>query len=214
MRRFQLAALALVLAGFWMAGAIRGQDNSGPLGPAAYGPVYASVYQEESRWQRFWRSTRRDTQRNAFWFDSFVPAERASVRNPLALQVANGWRLQNTIDYHYFEEDSARLNTAGEDKIRNILELTEQQEEFRAIFVQRASTPELTVARIAAVQEAVRRNVPGGEEVPVLETSRTLRGWPAQYVDDIDSRFRESTPDPRVPPYTRSDSGGGASAGS
>jgi hypothetical protein len=75
-------------------------------------------------------------------------------------------------------------------------------------------SPELTVARTIAVQTAARRYLPAGEDLPVMETNRTLRGWPAQYVDDIDEKWRETTPDPRLPEYTRADggSGGGGSA--
>ena len=215
MRRY-LTATALMLASPLVAGSMRGQEPLPPVGGPGFGaPVtYSSTYTEESRLRKWWRSTRRDTQRNNFWFDSFVPADRCAVRNPMALQVANGWRLQNTIDEHYFEEDTSRLTVAGEAKIRNILELTEFQEEFRTIYVQRAVQPEITVARIAAVQEAARRFLPAGVEPCIEETNRTLRGWPAQYVDDIDTQFRETTPPPRIPEYQRADGGGGGGAAS
>src|SRR3569833_1795696 len=48
-----------------------------------------------------WRGFVRDTQRNNAWPEAFVPADRARVRDPFAIQTANGWRHQNTLgDQH------------------------------------------------------------------------------------------------------------------
>jgi len=145
----------------------------------------------------FWDSVIRDARRNNCWPEAFLRADRLAVRVPFALMVRNGWRRQNMLADHYFEEGGNTLNEAGELKIRWIM--TQAPKHHRDIYVRRALTPEATVARIEAVQKFAIQFAEEGPLPTVLETSLDATGWPAARVEMIDKRWTESAPDPRLP---------------
>ena len=52
-------------------------------------------------------SIAQDTKRRNCWPDPFVSWDRASVRAPFVVQVANGWRRQNMLGEFHFEPGPA-----------------------------------------------------------------------------------------------------------
>lgn len=144
-----------------------------------------------------------DTKRNNCWPKPFLCPDRETVRAPLFVMVANGWERQNTLGNHHFKGNE--LSEAGQLKVRWIVEQAPRH--HRTIFVRRADTPEETAARMDVVQQAAIQWVPEGELPAVLETTRDLGSWPAERVDTIDRKFRDTTPDPRLPEL-KTDSGG------
>jgi hypothetical protein len=167
-------------------------------------PARAQQCSQCSWWHAFWQSVARDWRRNNCWPDAFVGADRLAVRAPFVLMVKNGWRRQNLIADHHFEEGTAKLNNAGELRVRWIM--TGAPPQHRTIYVRRADTPEDTAARVAAVEEYAGKFAEDGQSPTVLETNVSMSGWPAARVDMIDRRSLESAPDPRLP---EAGSGGG-----
>ncbi|HEX4150543.1 MAG TPA: hypothetical protein VHY20_16210 [Pirellulales bacterium] len=174
MRR-SLAATAVVLAVAFSASVSRG------------GEWFAT------RWHNFCAIT----QRNNAWPEAFVPTDRAAARAPFAGCVMAGWRVQNTLSDYHFETDTGALKESGLIKVRRIV--TESPPDFRAIFVLRADSAQLTAARLASTQEAAAHYALPGNLPQVGETFVAPRGSPAYYVVDIDRSFQESTPEPRLP---------------
>lgn len=154
---------------------------------------------------QFVRNAARDFKRNNCWPEPFLCPDRQSVRAPLGLMVHNGWLRQNMIADHHFQEGSSQLTEAGERKVRWII--NQAPKHHRAIFVHTAETAEETAARIDVVQQLAIRLLPEGELPPVMQTNLDAGGWPAERVDAIDRKFRDTTPDPRLPELQ---SGGGA----
>jgi len=146
-----------------------------------------------------------DTKRNNCWPKPFVCPDREAVREPFFAMVAKGWQRQNTLGDYHFEGETGKLTEAGELKVRWIVEQAPRH--HRTIFVRRADSPEETAARIDLVQQAAIQWVPEGELPPVLETNLDAGSWPADRVDTIDRKFRDTTPDPRLPELT-TDTGG------
>jgi len=157
----------------------------------------APVKAQCSRTQLFWDSVVRDWKRNNCWPDPFLRPDRHAVRAPFVLMVNNGWRRQNMVADHHFEEGTTSLNEAGELKIRWIM--TEAPRHHRTIYVRRAKTPEETSARIEVVRQIAAQFAEANQTPVVLETTLDASGWPADRVDMIDRRWLESTPDPRLP---------------
>src|SRR5690606_25523467 len=124
-----------------------------------------------------WHSVCRDFRRNNCWPEPFVRSDRAAVCAPFNVMIQNGWRLENTLSEHHFERGEAELSRAGVAKIENVL--TNAPPEARTIFVLRAATPELTAARIAAVQTTARRYLVAGEQAQVVETLTAPKGTQA-----------------------------------
>jgi hypothetical protein len=156
------------------------------------------------------QSIPRDIKRRQCWPQPFDAPDRAAVRAPFATMVANGWRKQNLLGDYYFEPNTGKLNEAGSLKVRWII--TEGPEQHRIIYVRVADSEEATAARIAVVQEQVARIAAKGSLVPVLPTTISDEGWPADEVETIARTYRKSTPVPRLPAAASTSSGSGNGA--
>jgi hypothetical protein len=148
-------------------------------------------------WRQFWSNTKRDWHRNNCWPDPFVYPDRASTVAPLALQVSNGWRMQNLVGEYYFDNRSHQLTAAGRDRVRWIV--TQAPAQFRTVFVQRGNTPDQTAMRVDSIQKFAAEMFPTGELPAVVDTNLQPRGWPADYINTVYSTFEKSTPSPRLP---------------
>ena len=164
---------------------------------AGFAQAVPAEAQQCSAWQAFWHSVARDWKRNNCWPEAFLGPDRVAVRSPFVVMVKNGWRRQNLVADHHFEEGTATLNRSGQLKVRWIM--TQAPRQHRTIYVRRAETPEDTAARIAAVQEYGVRFAEDGQLPMVLETNVDTTGWPAARVDMIDRKSLDSAPDPRLP---------------
>ena len=141
-------------------------------------------------------SIARDVKRRQCWPEPFVGPDRASVRSPFVIQVANGWRRQNMLGEFHFEPGSKQLTEAGRLKVRWILTACPQQ--HRLIYVHIGLNAEETSTRIATVQKLAAHIAPNNVP-PVMSTSIPDEGWPADEVDLIGRKFRATMPDPRLP---------------
>jgi len=156
---------------------------------------------------RCFGSIARDIKRRQCWPEPFTEPDRTAVRAPMVIMVNNGWRRQNMLGEFHFEPATGQLTEAGRLKVRWIV--TEAPQQHRIVYVHTADGNEETAARIAAVQLLAARYAPPGEMPPVLPTSISDQGWPADQVDLIGRKFLASTPDPRLP--TQKSSGGNSS---
>jgi hypothetical protein len=156
-------------------------------------------------------SIAQDIKRRQCWPEPFTGPDRATVRAPFVIQVANGWRRQNMLGDVHFEQSTGQLTEAGRLKVRWILTSAPQQ--YRLVYVHAAEKGEETAARIAAVQQLVGQLSPNNL-APVLATSISDDGWPADQVDLIGRKFQSSTPPPRLPAPTGTGGGSGSGGGS
>jgi hypothetical protein len=152
------------------------------------------------------KSFGRTFKQNNMWPEPFIYADRDAVRAPFAIMVHNGWRRQNTLTDAHFELNGAELTEAGRLRIRWIV--TQAPESAKTIYVLRTDDPERTAARIMAAEEAAAKYALGGVIPPVLETQKAYESTPADYIDEVDRKFRETTPDPRLPDAEESDAEG------
>jgi hypothetical protein len=162
--------------------------------------------------KRAWMSVCRDFKRNNNWPDPFVTADRLTTRIPFDVCTANGWRIQNTLSDHHFEDDSTKLTEAGRLKVSAII--NESPVAYRAIFILRDVDPSITAGRIGSVQEAVSVVLGDRPPVPIFETYEKPRGTSAMYVDEVTRRYQATIPDPRIPTDESSTSTGSGSSGS
>lgn len=145
----------------------------------------------------FWHDYTSSYLRNKHWPEPYVHYDRESVAAPFATMIHNGWRLQNLIDEHHFKKDTSELNESGLLKVRWIV--TQAPERQRVVFVERSSSNDATAARLRVVQSAAERFVVGSEIPDVRETHITSHGWPGEYVELINTKFKASMKDPRLP---------------
>ena len=140
-----------------------------------------------------------DTKRRNCWPDPFLCPDRATVCAPFAIMVANGWRRQNMLGEFHFQPETGQLTEAGRLKVRWIL--TSGPREHRLVYVHMADTSNETSARVAAVLNWAAQIAPN-DVPPVLTTSISDDGWPADQVDLIGRKFQALTPLPRLPAST------------
>ncbi len=172
--------------------------------------VFASATQVSADWCfGIFDSLATDTKRRQCWPDPFQGPDRATVRAPYATMVANGWRRQNLLGEFHFESGTGQLTEAGRLKVRWILTAGPQQ--HRLIYVHTAEHEQETSARIAAVKQLVVQISPQ-ELPPVLPTSISDDGWPADRVDMIGRKFQAATPAPKLPAPSNN-VGGSSSSG-
>jgi hypothetical protein len=169
--------------------------------------AFASATQVSAGWFfGIFDSIARDVKRRQCWPDPFLAQDRAAVRAPYALMVANGWQRQNMLGEYHFEPGTGQLNEAGKLKVRWILTTGPQQ--HRIVYVHRANANEEMSARMAAVRQLASQISPD-DMPPVLPTSISDEGWPADQVDQIGRKFQASAPPPRLPAMQSSGTGGG-----
>jgi hypothetical protein len=158
----------------------------------------------------FFGGIAKDVKRRQCWPEPFAAPDRSAVRTPFATMVANGWRRQNMLGEVYFEPNTGQLTEAGRMRVRWIL--TAAPEQHRLVYVHTANTPEETSARMASVQQLARQIAPNRVS-PVLPTSISDDGWPANEVDAIGRKYNSSQPTPRLPMPSASSSGGAGGGG-
>lgn len=134
---------------------------------------------------------------NQQWPWPFFCPDRVAVREPFAMMVDNGWRRQNLLGEHHFAPESDKLTTAGELKIRWIV--NQAPPERRSIFVERALDPADTELRLSIVRDYAARASFDGQEPPVAATHLESEGRPAGTVDWVYVRFQENMPAPVLP---------------
>ena len=142
----------------------------------------------------FVNSVARDTKRRNCWPAPFVCPDRQAARAPFCIEVENGWRRQNMLGDFYFEPTTGQLTEAGKLKIRWIV--FEAPEQHREIFVHIAQTIEETQARLAACTAEAASLAPQGQVPPVMQTSISDSGYPADRVDLIERKYQSSMPIP------------------
>jgi len=141
---------------------------------------------------------------NRDWPYPYVYPDREVVRGTMSIIVANGWRTQNTLGDQYFVDEGSELSDAGKLKLRYIARLTPAQR--RTVFVLESDDPTVTAARVEAVQTAMAHYLAAGEEPMVTTTRVPNLGSSADYIDQVERKFRDTTPDPRIPKESTDDS--------
>lgn len=162
----------------------------------------SGVLPAQADWLRSWAQ---DARRNNAWPRPFIQADREAVWAPFSVMVMKGWERQNTLDAHHFNEDN-ELNEAGRRKVHQIV--TTAPEQYRSIYIERDPNADVTAARVAAAQDIAARYATHREMPQVLETTIPYRGWPGEYADAIDSKYRDSQPEPRIPAMQNTSSSG------
>jgi hypothetical protein len=144
------------------------------------------------------------------WPSQYIYADRVVMQASFNAMTTNGWRRQNMLGEFHFEPKTGQLTEAGQVKVRWIL--TACPEEHRLVYVHIAATQEETLARVTSVRQWASQVAPNNG-APVLTTSISDDGWPADRVDMINRSIQKSMPAPRLPylPNSNDSSSGGSS---
>lgn len=137
---------------------------------------------------------------NKIWPIPYVYPDRQAAAAPFQTMINKGWQRQNTLgDYHF--DEANRLTEAGRLKVRWIL--TDPALDRRQVFVHGSISPEETASRVSSVQQFLAYAQNGENAAGVAESNLAAPSYPADYVDEIGRKFRESIPLPRLPERER-----------
>jgi len=132
-----------------------------------------------------------------YWPHPYTCQDRDYVRSISAAQTSNGWVTMTTLyDYHF--DDSQKLNDSGRMQLRWILENAPTQ--HRYAFVQAGIDNATSQTRLEAVKSEATQLVGADQVPPVLVRVTSPLGRPAEEVDSIRRKERESILKPRITP--------------
>jgi hypothetical protein len=134
---------------------------------------------------------------NQLWPQQFVGQDRINAAAPFDVMVRNGWRRQNLLGTHHFNEDCTQLTDSGRLRMQWIL--TQLPPEHRQVFVERSIDPSVTQARIETARGYASQVVIDGTPADVTDTHIVSEGRPAPTVDYVNTQFRENMPIPALP---------------
>ena len=106
--------------------------------------------------------------------------------------VNNGWRRQNLLGAHHFDEESQKLTPAGELKVR--WTMTQTPPQHRQLYIERAIDPSVTEQRIATARNFAAQASMDGSEPVVQDTHIMSPGRPATSVVFEQKSFHERKP--------------------
>lgn len=153
-----------------------------------------------------------ETRQNNRWPYPYFCADRQAEREPYEIMVQNGWRRQNLLADHYFQEKTGELTEPGQAAVRRIA--NEVPAPHRTIYVHKGQTPQQTAARIKAVQQYAAKVAADGNVPPILETNVSPAGYPAGWPPvregAVSRRFQVWVPEKIYLPDPTSNSGGNA----
>ena len=89
-----------------------------------------------------------------YWPYPYNCEDRAFERGILQQQANAGWEIATTLHDYHFDEETNRLNTAGEAHLRWIL--TQARQQYRTTFVASGTNAEIGEFRLAHVQNLAR----------------------------------------------------------
>ena len=157
-----------------------------------------SEYTRRDRWHAFWAEFRSDYKETNRWPEPYNYADREAVHEPFIRMVNKGWRLQTTISQDHFISGTPRLTESGKLKIRWIINHVPIEQ--RTIYVQRGPGPEITAARVEAITQVAETLSYDGSIPNVVVSNTEIPSWAAEYIDVIERRYLETTPEPRLGP--------------
>lgn len=127
---------------------------------------------------------------NEAWPYPHVCSDRQWAVAPFETMVQNGWRRQNLLGAHHFDEETQRLTRAGELKVR--WTMTQNPPQYRKLYVERSLDPSVTEQRIATARAFAAQASMEGSEPVVAETHILSQGRPATSVVFEQKSFQEN----------------------
>lgn len=151
-----------------------------------------------AEWHSFWNRAHKDKLRNNSWPAPFQKADRATVCQTLSVQLANGWKRQNTLSGVYFDQDTHALNEAGRRKLYSIV--TSAPEAFNTIYVVQSMNPAAQERRVASIKQT-SSELFAGMTPDVMPVRISPPSWSADYIDNITRQVEATIPSPRLPAF-------------
>jgi hypothetical protein len=164
----------------------------------------------QAGWPEAHRERQIDKARNNYWPQPFRSMDAAAAVSPFDVMRCNGWRLFNTLNSCLFDE-KGQLTEVGKLQLYRVI--NHSPVDKRMIYVSKATTEQLTAARVESIELAISEFMPSGELPPILVSHEEQPISSGQYQTALNRALMRSVPTPRLPAIS-SGGGGGESEGS
>jgi hypothetical protein len=150
-------------------------------------PFSRPVGREQAFWQKYHTAH--------YWPHPYNCEDREFARSIIQQQTLLGWESATTLHDFHFHPETHRLNSAGENHLRWIL--TQAPVQYRTAYVARGMSEEVSLFRLAQVQEAARE-LSGSDATPVFLKYDSFLGRPAIEIDTLRRLELQAIPQPRL----------------
>lgn len=169
-----------------------------------YGKAWPPYARPVGKGQPFWHKYHTAH----YWPHPYNCEDREYLRSIITQQTINGWDTAMTLHDYHFDQESNRLNSAGERHLTWILLQSPQQ--YRAVYVSRGSSEQVAQFRLNLVQETAQ-SICGSGLPPILLKYDNFIGRPAIEIDTLRRLELQAIPQPRL--FMISAGGAGSSDG-
>lgn len=201
MTRISIVVLGMWLVGFASSGIAQTETVSNVGGECSTNDCVTENETYFGSWSAKWDLTKQHAdliaQRNDAWPKPFQCYDRQSYHSIFAVMTQRGWQCECTLTPDHFDPQSHQLNRAGRAKIAGIM--TNLPEIARQIHVYQDPNSEITDARLSNVREEVATSFNMLPEPQIAATTYMPHGMNGALVEDVQKRFVEGLPDPKVP---------------
>lgn len=144
-----------------------------------------------------YRKLEKEREANNLWPQQYLELDRQRAKAPFDTMVSNGWRRQNLIGAHHFNDDSTELTRSG--KLRIQWALTQAPENYRQVYVERSLKQGMNERRMQVVKNFATEVIGDRGAELVNDTHITSDGRPAPVVDYVNTAFQENMMVPKLP---------------
>lgn len=197
---------SIVVLGMWLVGfCASGKAQTVAVDPSTGGCPTGDCATENGTiagsWAARWDLTKQHAdliaQRNDAWPKPFQCYDRQAHHSIFAVMTQRGWQCECTLTPEHFDSQSHDLNRAGRAKIAGIM--TNLPEIARQIYVYQDPNSEINNARLENVRAEVAASFSMLPTPQVASTTYMPHGMNGALVEDVQKRFVENLPDPKVP---------------
>lgn len=138
--------------------------------------------------------------RNDAWPKPFQCYDRQAYHQIWYVNSSAGWANECTLTPDHFDAKTHHLNKAGLSKVAGIM--SNLPEPARQIWVYTEGDAAIANARLSSVNEVLSENYSHWNAPPVAMTRHLPHGMSGSLVEDVQTKFVQSLPAPKVPAAT------------
>lgn len=157
----------------------------------------ASSASVQAGWNEFWHRVHLDYHRMVAWPEPFIHADRDILHEHYAVYERMGWQRQNTLGATHFHPESNQLNSAGTQKLLEVL--TQSPPDRNTIFVLQGIDQNMTATRLDSVQRTAAALLPEADLPAVVQTHVPPVMRPGDQIERTDKAYRTGQPAPQLP---------------
>ncbi len=176
-----------------------GTGTCGTSGQAGYGNANdATVFQKShAKWDLHKQQAELITERNDAWPKPFQCFDRQAYHGIFGLMTQRGWQCECTLTSDHFDSTTHELNQACKSKVNAIM--SNLPEVARQVHIYQDSSNDIVETQLASVRKEVQEKYSMLPPPELALTTYKPHGMSGALVEDVQRKFIEGLPEPKVP---------------